>query len=371
VRKITVPARVCDGFIGNRIMSRYRREADYMLEDGALPHQVDAAMRDFGFPMGVFQMADLAGLDIGWAMRKRQAATRDPSERYVEIADRICEIGRLRAARPGAAGMTIPRTRTARPTPGSPTDRGGIRPQGITRQSFDADAIMARILSVMQDEGEAILAEGIAATPEAIDVVMVNGFGFPRWRGGPMFMRRGRRMTGRRFHRLDGRLRQLLLRAGQRCAGGLWSERAATWRDRWGAGPRRGSTCPMARRADALRPLSCPRRLAAGPRRLSSMAATGSGWTRAAFSHLAEGARTRGWAVAMPSYTLAPEVRMSRSWPRWWRPLRQRQRIAGPVRLAGHSAGGHLVARMACENAPLPDAVATPHRTRHVDQRHP
>jgi 3-hydroxyacyl-CoA dehydrogenase len=95
LRKITVPARVCDGFIGNRIMARYRREADYMLEDGALPAEIDAAMRDFGFPMGVFQMADLAGLDIGWAMRKRQAATRDPAERYVEIADRICEIGRL------------------------------------------------------------------------------------------------------------------------------------------------------------------------------------------------------------------------------------------------------------------------------------
>ena len=93
--KVAVPSGVCDGFIGNRIMSVYRREADYMLEDGALPQEVDAAMVEFGFPMGVFAMQDLAGLDIAWAMRKRRAATRPAAERYVEIADRLCEIGRL------------------------------------------------------------------------------------------------------------------------------------------------------------------------------------------------------------------------------------------------------------------------------------
>jgi 3-hydroxyacyl-CoA dehydrogenase len=189
LRKITVPAGVCDGFIGNRIMSRYRREADYMLEDGALPHEVDAAMRDFGFPMGVFQMADLAGLDIGWAMRKRQAATRDPSERYVEIADRICEIGRL-GRKTGRGWYDYSEDKTGAPDPWvTALIEAESARKGITRQSYDADAIMARILSVMQDEGEAILAEGIAASPEAIDVVMVSGFGFPRWRGGPMFMK--------------------------------------------------------------------------------------------------------------------------------------------------------------------------------------
>ena len=93
--KVAVPSGVCDGFIGNRIMSVYRREADYMLEDGALPQEVDAAMVEFGFPMGVFAMQDLAGLDIAWAMRKRRAATRPAAERYVEIADRLCEMGRL------------------------------------------------------------------------------------------------------------------------------------------------------------------------------------------------------------------------------------------------------------------------------------
>jgi 3-hydroxyacyl-CoA dehydrogenase len=189
LRKLTVPAGVCDGFIGNRIMARYRREADFMLEDGALPQEVDAAMRDFGFPMGVFQMADLAGLDIGWAMRKRQAATRDPSERYVEIADRICEIGRL-GRKTGRGWYDYTEDRKGKPDPWvTALIEAESARKAITRHSFDATRIMDRILSVMQAEGEAILAEGIAATPEAIDVVMINGFGFPRWRGGPMFMR--------------------------------------------------------------------------------------------------------------------------------------------------------------------------------------
>ena len=188
LRKITVPARVCDGFIGNRIMARYRREADCMLEDGALPERIDAAMRDFGFPMGVFQMADLAGLDIGWAMRKRQAATRDPSERYVEIADRICEIGRL-GRKTGRGWYDYTQDQAGAPDPWvTALIEAESARKGITRQSLDAGQIMHRILTVMQEEGAALLAEGIAASPEAIDVAMINGFGFPRWRGGPMFM---------------------------------------------------------------------------------------------------------------------------------------------------------------------------------------
>ena len=94
--KIAIPAGVCDGFIGNRMMSAYRRTCEYMLEDGALPHEIDAAMTDFGFPMGIFTMQDMAGLDIAWAMRKRQqAATRPKDMRYVDIPDRLCEMGRL------------------------------------------------------------------------------------------------------------------------------------------------------------------------------------------------------------------------------------------------------------------------------------
>ena len=93
--KLPIVSGVCEGFIGNRIFSAYRREAEFMLEDGALPHEIDAAMEGYGFAMGPFAVFDLAGLEIAWARRKRQAATRDPAERYVDIADRLCEAGRF------------------------------------------------------------------------------------------------------------------------------------------------------------------------------------------------------------------------------------------------------------------------------------
>jgi 3-hydroxyacyl-CoA dehydrogenase len=185
--KIPVPSGVCDGFIGNRIMSVYRREADYMLADGALPQEVDAAMIAFGFPMGVFAMQDLAGLDIAWAMRKRRAATRPASERYVTIADRICELGRF--GRKTGAGWYDYVEGT--PVPSSVTEdiiRAESAREGIVRRAIPAEEIMSRILSVMQAEGQAILDEGIAGSAEAIDVVMANGYGFPKAKGGPMWM---------------------------------------------------------------------------------------------------------------------------------------------------------------------------------------
>jgi len=187
LRKIPVCAGVCDGFIANRIMSAYRREAEYMIEDGALPWEVDAAMTAFGMPMGIFQMSDLAGLDIAWAMRKRQAETRDPAQRYVDIGDRLCEMGRF--GRKTGRGYYLY----------GPAGKGQPDPEvealilsesarkGITRQPMDADAIMARILATMYAEGEAILQEGIAQSAADIDVVMVNAYGFPRWKGGPMY----------------------------------------------------------------------------------------------------------------------------------------------------------------------------------------
>ena len=186
--KIAVPAGVCDGFIGNRIMAAYRHEADCMIEDGALPHEVDAAMRDFGFPMGLYQVQDLAGLDIAWAMRKRRAATRPVGHRYVAIADRICERGWL--GRKAGRGWYDYRSDPAGEVDPSVTAiiEDEAARHGIARRSISAGEIMDRLLRVMQAEGRAVLAEGIADSAEAIDVVMVNGYGFPRWRGGPMFM---------------------------------------------------------------------------------------------------------------------------------------------------------------------------------------
>ena len=191
LRKIMVGAGVCDGFIGNRIMSRYRRECDFMLVEGAAPDQIDQAMREFGFPMGIYQMQDLAGLDIAWAMRKRQAATRDPAERYVTIADKLCAAGRF--GRKTGQGWydyssDVPFI--------DDTVAGLITKEaieaGIDRVPMSDAKIMERILRVMQDEGRAVLNEGIAARSGDIDVVMVNGYGFPRWRGGPMFMAENR-----------------------------------------------------------------------------------------------------------------------------------------------------------------------------------
>jgi len=187
LRKITVPSGVCDGFIGNRIMSSYRKEADYMLQDGALPDDIDSAMRGFGFPMGIFEMQDLAGLDIGWANRKRLAPTRDPNERYVTIADTLCEMGRF--GRKTGKGWYIY----------DDNNKPSVDPEvtkiieensasaGITRKPFTAEQIMDRIMAAMRAEAQKVLDEKIATSPEAIDVVMVNGYSFPRYRGGPMF----------------------------------------------------------------------------------------------------------------------------------------------------------------------------------------
>lgn len=186
--KVPVPAGVCDGFIGNRILTAYRRECDYMVEDGAWPQEVDAAMRGYGYPMGIFAMQDMAGLDIGWAARKRRAPTRPASERYVSIADRICELGRF-GQKTGSGWYNYPEgSRRGEPDPiVEQIIRDESEKAGITRRDFTSEEIVDRILGAMVREGQAILDEGIAASPEAIDVVMINGYGFPRWRGGPMF----------------------------------------------------------------------------------------------------------------------------------------------------------------------------------------
>ena len=187
LRKIPVLAGVCDGFIGNRIMSAYRRECDYMLEDGAFPHEIDAAMRAFGFAIGIFQMQDLAGLDIAWAMRKRRAATRDPAERYVDIPDKLCEMGRF-GRKTGCGWHNYQDGKEARAPEVEALIISEAKRKGITRKSFSTDDIMRRILKRIQSEAQLILSEGIASSADDIDVVMVNAYGYPRWTGGPMHL---------------------------------------------------------------------------------------------------------------------------------------------------------------------------------------
>lgn len=184
--KLPIVCGVTEGFIGNRIFSAYRREAEFMIEDGALPHEIDAAMEAYGFPMGIFAVNDMAGLEIAWARRKRQAATRDPAERYVEIADRLCEAGRL-GRKTGSGWYAYPNgERTVDPAVTAVIEVARAA-KGIVPRAFTGTEITQRLLASMAAEGAALLAEGIAARPGDIDLVMINGYGFPAHRGGPMF----------------------------------------------------------------------------------------------------------------------------------------------------------------------------------------
>ncbi|WP_250490747.1 3-hydroxyacyl-CoA dehydrogenase NAD-binding domain-containing protein [Caballeronia sp. INML2] len=187
LRKVAVRAGVCDGFIGNRMLAVYRAAADHLMEDGASPYQVDQAVRDFGFPMGPYQVIDLAGGDIGWAARKRRAATRDPNARYVRIGDALCERGWLgqktgrgfyrhedgaRIGKPDAEVEAI-------------IDAERVR-AGVTPRAFSDEQIVRRYMAAMINEGANIVHEGIAQRPLDIDATLMHGFGFPRYRGGPM-----------------------------------------------------------------------------------------------------------------------------------------------------------------------------------------
>ena len=187
LKKVPVRAGVCDGFIGNRILAVYKQAADYLMEDGASPYEIDAAVRGFGFAMGPCQVTDLAGGDIGWATRKRRAATRDPKARYVEIADRICERGWF-GQKTGRGFYLYPEgARVGQPAPEVLAIVDAERAKkGITPRSFSADEIMRRYMAAMVNEGAKVVAEGIALRPLDVDVTFVAGYGFPRHRGGPM-----------------------------------------------------------------------------------------------------------------------------------------------------------------------------------------
>ncbi|WP_312792628.1 3-hydroxyacyl-CoA dehydrogenase NAD-binding domain-containing protein [Diaphorobacter nitroreducens] len=187
MKKVPVRAGVCDGFIGNRILAVYKQAADYLMEDGASPYEIDEAVRGFGFAMGPFQVTDLAGGDIGWATRKRRAATRDPQARYVEVADRVCERGWF-GQKTGRGFYLYPQgARVGQPDPEVLAIVDAERAKkGITPRQFTADEIMRRYMAAMVNEGAKVVQEGIALRPLDVDVTFLSGYGFPRWRGGPM-----------------------------------------------------------------------------------------------------------------------------------------------------------------------------------------
>jgi len=193
LKKLPVLTGNAFGFIGNRLYAAYRRQCEFMVEEGAAPEQVDAALEAFGFAMGPFAVADLSGLDIAWRMRQAQAATRDPAARYVHIADRLCEAGRL-GRKTGGGYYRYPEG-AARPQP-DPAVAALITQarsdKGITPRVLGADEIQRRVMLTLVNEAALLMAEGVAERASDVDVVLVNGYGFPRWEGGPVFWARER-----------------------------------------------------------------------------------------------------------------------------------------------------------------------------------
>jgi 3-hydroxyacyl-CoA dehydrogenase len=193
LRKLPVVTGNAFGFIGNRIYAAYRRQCEFMIEEGAWPEQVDAALEAFGFAMGPFAVADLSGLDIAWRMRQAQAATRDPAARYVHIPDRLCEAGRL--GRKTGAGYylydTGSRGRKSDSAVRALIEQASAE-KGLLRRTLDDEEIRRRVLLAMVNEAALLLGEGVARRASDVDVVLVNGFGFPRWEGGPVFWARER-----------------------------------------------------------------------------------------------------------------------------------------------------------------------------------
>lgn len=186
IGKIPVLAGNCDGFIGNRILASYGREADFLLEEGATPWQIDDALMKFGFPMGVYRMRDMSGLDVGWRIRKYREQFRDKSTRYSPIADKLCEQGRF--GQKTKAGYYRYDGRTPIPDPEIETlIEQTAADLGIQRLPVTDEEIVTRILTVMVNEGAKIVEEGFAQRASDVDVVFIYGYGFPRYQGGPMF----------------------------------------------------------------------------------------------------------------------------------------------------------------------------------------
>mgnify|MGYP003598690666 FL=1 len=186
IKKVAVVSGVCDGFIGNRMLARYGAAAQGLINAGALPQQIDGALQKFGLAMGPFRMGDLAGLDIGWATRKRKAAEAGVEMKPI-VADKLCEAGRF--GQKTGAGWYRYEAGNRTPLPDSVTEQliADYRAaHGITPRKISDEEIVERCIFALVNEGARILEEGIAARASDIDLVYLNGYGFPLHRGGPM-----------------------------------------------------------------------------------------------------------------------------------------------------------------------------------------
>jgi 3-hydroxyacyl-CoA dehydrogenase len=186
IRKTAVVSGVCDGFIGNRMVDHYLRQAAFLLDEGCTPAQVDKAMETFGFAMGPFRMSDLAGNDIGWAVRKRRYVE-SPHIKYSQTADLLCEKGRF-GQKTGAGWYDyLPGKRDAMPSAEVEAMIAAHRATlGISPRKIADDEIVQRLVYALINEGARILEEGIANKASDIDIIYIYGYGFPVHRGGPM-----------------------------------------------------------------------------------------------------------------------------------------------------------------------------------------
>jgi 3-hydroxyacyl-CoA dehydrogenase len=187
IKKTGVVSGVCDGFIGNRMVEQYARQAGFLLEEGCLPEQVDKAIEKFGFAMGPFRMGDLAGNDIGWAIRKRRYVER-PDMKYSKTADLLCEMGRY--GQKTGAGWYDYKPGDRKPYPSQLVNDMIIKHSGdikVKRRKVSDQEIVERLVYSMVNEAARILEEGIALKASDIDMVYLTGYGFPLHRGGPMF----------------------------------------------------------------------------------------------------------------------------------------------------------------------------------------
>jgi 3-hydroxyacyl-CoA dehydrogenase len=186
IRKTAVVSGVCDGFIGNRMIEQYLRQAFFLVEEGATPQQVDRALEKFGMAMGPFRMSDLAGNDIGWAIRKRRYVEK-PEVVYSKIADRLCELGRFGQKTGMGWYRYVPGRRDALPDSEVDAMIAAYRSErGIVPRKIADDEIVERCIYALVNEGARILDEGIALRASDIDMVYLAGYGFPLHRGGPM-----------------------------------------------------------------------------------------------------------------------------------------------------------------------------------------
>ncbi len=186
IKKTAVVSGVCDGFIGNRMIEQYIRQAGFLLDEGATPQQVDKAVEKFGFAMGPFRMGDLAGNDIGWAIRKRRA-TEQADMKYSRTADKLCELGRF--GQKTGAGWYDYQAGKRDAIPSVLVNKmieDHRKELGVTPRKISDEEIVQRLVYALVNEGARILEDGIASKSGDIDMVYLTGYGFPVWRGGPM-----------------------------------------------------------------------------------------------------------------------------------------------------------------------------------------